>query len=489
VKINRLFVVWSMVLFMPCASYGEGQERIVTDFKPAKISLVPAQVVIDYAQEKEAFSKFLFTFSDTAFLSEHGLKLAKEADFKAIALSYFFDEQTDPVEKARLLAHYGLEGVLVWKTEASGYLLEVKFKQKIDAMLDTLESLGKRYPGFTIKTFLFGHEPDSPFLVSDDDGQLKPVYWDGSSLEFLRNYAWFVKRLKARNKDYVVGTPGFAPDVFFPDDPGVSWVIDLIKHLSFNYLPVDFIAFHGFSSEVNTSFTARMVYLWSLMDKYPIKSPVFREAKLAASEIDLQALPLVSPRYFPELDTAWRAAHNIMALMALVDNGLWLAAEPGGPFPDHPGDTNFLWIKADGTIKPIYYAHKAFNALADTIRLEQAGGNFETFGALAGKAADGSSLVIVLASYDQLAFLSAYPDSACYLQPQSLGLCAYKDYTVTLKNLPWNDHDALIMERYLVDDACNFELAETTELKGNPEISISRHIGLPQVQLIKIRRK
>jgi len=489
VKINRLFVAWVMVLFMPLAGFGAEQERISFDLKPAKISREPARIVIDYARQAGEYSKFLFTLSDTAYLSEHGLKLAKEANFKAIVLSHFFDEHAAPGEKARMLAKYSLEGILLWSSEASGYSLEVKLKREIDAMLDTLESLGKQYQGFTVKTFLFGYEPDLPQQVSNGDGQYKPAWWDGSRLEFLRNYALFVKRLKARDKDYVVGTPGFAPVVAFPDDPEGSWINDFIKYLSYNYLPVDFLAFHGFSSEVNSSFTQRMAYITDVLTRYPVKSPVFGTVKLAGSEIDLQVLPLVPTRYFPELDTAWRAAHNIMALMAMVDNGLWLAAEPGGAFPDHPGDTNSLWIKADGTIKPVYYAHKAFNALADTIRLEQAGSNFETFGALAGKAKDDSAVVILLAGYDQLAFLSAYPDSSCYLQPQSLGLCAYKDYTLTLKNLPWGEHDALILERYLVDDTCNFELAEAVELKGSAEISFSRDIGLPQVQLIKIRRK
>jgi hypothetical protein len=489
VKVNSLFIAWAMVLFMPLYGFGAEQKSSSADLKPAKISRDPALVVIDYAQEAGEYSKFLFTLSDTVFLSEDGLKLAKEADFKAIALSHFFDEHAAPGEKARLLAKYALEGILLWKSEAFGYSLEIKLKQKIDAMLDTLESLGKQYQGFTVKTFLFGYEPDLPQQVSNADTELKPAWWDGSRLEFLRNYALFVKRLKARDKGYVVGTPGFAPAAAFPDDPEGPWINDLIKYLSYNCLPVDFLAFHGFSSEVNSSFTQRMSYITNVLTRYPLKSPVFGTVKLAGSEIDLQVLPLVHTRYFPELDTAWRAAHNIMALMAMVDNGLWLAAGPGGPFPDHPGDTNFLWIKADGTIKPIYYAHKAFNALADTVRLEQAGANFETFGALAGKAADDSAVVIVLASYDQLAFLSAYPDSSCYLQPQSLGLCAYKDYALTLKNLPWGERDALILERYLVDDTCNFELAEAVELKGSAEISIVRDIGLPQVQLIKIRRK
>jgi hypothetical protein len=489
VKIIQFFIVGVMVLFIPMITWGAGQNNASADFKPAKISLVPAQIVIDYTHGEAEYSRFLFTVSDAPFVHEDGYKLAKEANFKAIVLSYFFDEHILPEEKARKLAKYGLEGVLVWKTEASRYLPEVKLKQKIDAMLDTLEPLAKVYPGFTLKTFLFGNEPDLPLQVRNADGQLKPVYWDGSQLEFLRNYALFAKRLKARNKDYIVGTPGFAPDVYVPEKSEGSWIHDFVKHIASYYLPVDFISFHSFSSEVKTSFTGRMEYIKSLMTKYPVKSPVFGEVKLASSEIDLQVIPIVSPRYFPELDTAWRAAHNIMALMAMVENGLWLAAEPGGPFPDDPGDTNFLWIKADGTIKPVYYAHKAFNALADTIRLEQAGSNFETFGALAGRAKDGSSLVIVIAGYDQLAFLSAYPDSSCYPEPQSLGLCAYKDYTVTLKNLPWNNQEALIMERYLVDDTCNFELAETVEFQGSAELTFTRDIGLPQVQLIKIRRK
>jgi hypothetical protein len=212
------------------------------------------------------------------------------------------------------------------------------------------------------------------------------------------------------------------------------------------------------------------------------------------TELDIEALPIPGKEEHPQMHTMWRAAHNVMAMMGLADQGLWMGCEFGGPFIDSDNIANFLWIKSDRTIKPVYYAWKAFNNLADTVRIAQSGSNFETFGVAAGKSNAGDTVTIVIANYDRYAFLSqciarATPVPIPFFPEDEHSIKAFKSYSLTLANLPWGPTDTVTMERYIVDENHRLELEEISELYGHDYIKIDRDIQLPQVQLIKIYRK
>ena len=117
----------------------------------------------------------------------------------------------------------------------------------------------------------------------------------------------------------------------------------------------------------------------------------------------------------------------------MMDKDVWLATEWAGPFQgarkEDAYDIDLMWIKKDGTIKPVFYGHKALNSLAHTIRLSQTGSNFETFGAMAGKSKDGDSVNIVLANYDEYEFDQLYKDPPSPSQ-QSKDLPTYKGYKI-----------------------------------------------------------
>jgi len=238
--------------------------------------------------------------------------------------------------------------------------------------------------------------------------------------------------MKSKNNDYVVVGPGFAPT---PKH---------FQEMFFNYLyghriPIDFISFHSYGGAVKPPFTDMMNYYGHLLQKYPLKSPLFGTPNLANNEYDLfgHAIGDGKYEYFKEMDTTWRAAHNIMGLMALVKDGIWLTSEFCGPFRvvDPSGmDIDLLWVKKDGTIKPVYYAHKAFNALAGTIQIAQQGSNFETFGALGGKSKDAKTIKVVLANYEELGLRHAYPQPG--LASQSRDAKNYRQYKINLGIFP-----------------------------------------------------
>jgi hypothetical protein len=450
------------------------QRPLPSNIKPTAITDVPVEINFDFANSRGEFSKYIFTVNDAPYPMEEGFRLAKEGNFQAISIIHFFNNPGIAEEKARLLSKYGLEGVIFWVPEAGNYLAEDELKRKIDQMLNRLNQLTKKYPNLKIKTFLFGNEPDLP----------QRIFWKGTAEQFSQNYATFARYMKSKNNNFIIGGPGFAGDSLFGGRPN-NWPELFVKYLHEHNIPLDFIAFHSYSSGIRSAFTDKTNYYKNLLQKYPVKSPIFGTPKLANNEYDLLGHPLPGD-YFKQMDTTWRAAHNIMSLMAMVHEGVWLTSEFGGPFR---GDIDFLWVKNNGTIKPVYYAHKAFNALAHTIQIAQQGSNFETFGALGGKSRDGNSVTIVLASYDENGYRHSYRHPAPDPPRQSANTKVYRQYNLNIKNLPWSQKDKIQVERFLVNDNQKLSLVESTVIQGDRELSLIRPTGTPEVQLIKIKKQ
>jgi hypothetical protein len=457
------------------------------DFTPSAESSDPAEITLDYAQEKGAFSPYLFMVTDSPSALEEGFVFAKDANFKVIAMNQFFDPEHASnlaEEKAQLLCKYNLEAMVF--VPAQEFLSKEALEKRLQALMQKIDEVTRACPGLRIKTFFFGNEPDFP----------GGIFWKGSKEQFFQNYTVFADFIKSKNRKFIVGGPGFA---FYSGD----WPEDFVRYVSSHDAPLDFLSFHAYSFEVGKGYVAGIKRLRELLTQFPVTNCLFDKPKIANTEWDIRISSLESGVYSEEMDTAFRAAHNILALSAMADNGLWMSAEFGGPFRfiqefapfSDDSHTDFLWIKENKTVKPVYYAHKAFNALADTVQITQKGSNFETFGVIAGKSKDDDLLSIVISSYDPNAYLATYMNAYKAFpgtEPfpvSSNGLRVYKTYTITIKNLPWNAASDLMLQRYVVDDDRHFELEELTELKGNRELVITRAIATPQVQLIKIQLK
>ena len=344
-------------------------------YPPSPISDTPIPILINYKKEKGEFSKYLFTTDMEG--ETDSCRLAKEANFQAASFIQFNTTQTEvfgtPEEKAKNLDRFKLEGIIYWELEAQEPHTEKEITGKLDAMLKKIDALEQKYPGFKINVFLFGNEPDFP----------GNWHWKGTPEQFCENYTIFVRHLKSKNKDYIVGAPGFAPTQVFPPHIISEWPEKLVKYLHEQDVPLDFLSFHSYGRGLKKSIHERLEYLNQLLDKYPVQSPVFGRPKIANNEFDTLSHPVTETRYSLSTDSAWRPAHNILAILYMMENDVWLASEWSGPFAmarnEHRYDVDLAWIKKDGTIKPVYYGHKLLNNLAGTIRLAQEGSNFQTF--------------------------------------------------------------------------------------------------------------
>jgi hypothetical protein len=457
-------------------------------YAPAAISDTPAVITLDFSKEKGVFSRELFSVMDAPFVDRDAYGLLKEIRATLVAN---MDRDITPV-KAKAIADYGFEALVFFDQRTP--LAQADLERKIQAFLDKIDTLKEKYPGFDVKYLIFANEPDLPPPPGGFTEGIAPAFWSGSMDELFENYAIFANYIKSKKPQVMVGGLGFA------DAGSRVWIQGFLEYVEKNKVPLDFLPYHCYASAVKP-YIEGLNSIEEILNVHPGLNP-----QLAVTELDIRALMVPNDQPYPEMDTAWKAAHNILAMLYLADRGVWMLIDYGGPSRDSDQKANFLWVKSDGSKKPVYYAHQAFNDLVDTIQIAQEGSNFETFGVGAGKSSDNNSLTIVIAGYDQYSLLPYltkpqplhgvsphnYPPEAIHLperERQSREVPVYKSYTLKIKNLPWKEGDALEVKRFAVDDTRALTLMETEELKGASEITLSKDISLPQVQLIKVTKK
>lgn len=456
-------------------------------YRTAAISDSPATITLDFAKEKGVYARQLFSDMDSPFVDLEAYRLLKESNFTLVAN---MDRDINPA-KAKAIADYGFQTLVFYDQRKP--LAKVELERQAQEFLDKIDTLKKMYPGFDVKYFIFANEPDLPPPPGGFPEGLTP-FWDGTMEDLFKNYAIFANYIKLNKPDAMVGGLGFA------NAGSRIWIQRFIEYVDKNKVPLDFLPYHCYSSAIKP-YIEGLNSVKEILKSYPGLNP-----KLAVTELDIRALMVPNDQPYPEMDMAWKAAHNILAMLFLADRGVWMVIDFGGPSCDTENIANFLWIKADGTKKPVYFAHQAFNNLMDTVQIEQEGSNFETFGVAAGKSRDNDSLTVVIAGYDQYSLLPhltqpkppPFVVSENLLPPalqlpehelQSKDAKVYKNYSLNIKNLPWKDADTLVIQRYVVDDTHDLTFVETEEIKGASQIVINKDIGLPQVQLIKVSRK
>jgi hypothetical protein len=476
--LSRLPVLLAFTGLIACSS--APTEQIDAD---GTISLA-----IDLNHEHGKFSPYLFMASMAPDdQSGTGYRLTGEGGFKAISFA-LMRRGGDQTQAAAMLK-YGLTAVVFFNPNE--FVAASDLESRLNSQLDDVEVMKANNPGLVMDTYLFGNEPEDT------------TFWKGTREQFYENFATFARTVKAHNPSYVVGGPGFQGSPFwgkneYPrEQDAKEWVDGFVEYMCDNAVPLDFVSFHSYSTEIQSVFVNPINYLNDRFAGCPNLSPLFGDPYVANTEWDTPVV--MGGGYDTSKDTTWRAAHNILALSAMANDGLWMSMEFGGPFrnldPASEVKCSFTWVKNDQTIKPVYYGHKAFNALADTIRIPVIGANFETFGAVAGKSADGNSVTVVLANYDEPSYLEAYPEPnapAMGNNPpkayQTDGLSTYTRFALKITNLPWAAGTKVEIERSLVDDEHNLEVVEKTTVKTGSTLEIERDTQLPEVQLIKITK-
>ena len=228
------------------------------------------------------------------------------------------------------------------------------------------------------------------------------------------------------------------------------------------------------------------------LKKYPNLSPLYGTPLLACDEWNMMVGDIWSGSYHSQFDTAWVAAHNINALINMIEQGLQLSIRYGGTFNgDADGCHDFPLTNCSGSGKPAYYAFQGFNQLANNTRLSTTGTDHMNFAAIAGKS--GNQITIVLANYDIKTYLDTFESVGStewtnyYTYVSLFGTpLTYGQFNLTLRNLPWTSAQTVVYERYLVDDQNKLALVENKSVSGNSTLVLSAGITAPSVQVIKL---
>ena len=381
--------------------------------------------------------------------------------------------------------------------------------------------------------FRFGNEPDLPF------------YWRGSQEDFFAMYAKWAKIIKEINAKFIVGGPGFQYSCVHEGTVGSiidyskisPWITNFLQYLERKKVPLDFLSSHAYTPHIYLAFTQQTRSVYSELVKHTKISPLFGTPKLGNDEWNILVGQPWSGMYNPIFDQAWTAAHNIGALTNMIHEGLWLSTRHGGicrvksdkqkftppgggiPPPGAPpsfggqlppgipphqqevdkGMEDFLMVTKDGLPKPVYYAFKGINQLANTpIKLKVTGNDGINFAVIAGKSADNNRVTIVLVNYDsaQSQKVLKGPPVAEEEHRHILGKLSLREfdtfegYKLLFKNLPWSSKDKIVMKRYVVNDTDNLrEVENTTITKAGGTIELRNDIPSTSIHVITFEKQ
>jgi hypothetical protein len=351
-----------------------------------------------------------------------------------------------------------------------------------------------------VRLWRFCNEPDNV------------AFWEGTVADWCETYKVWATAIKAVNPQFIVESFSLMK----PLEENQGQISDhlgdfaqtALDYCLANNVPVDCFAFHGYSPVTYKRFyyTAGIIAS-KLTTDYPQLSPLYGVPKIGNDEWNLKMGDQWSGNYGydPIFNTVNRAAHNIMALIEMLDQGLWFSTLMGGlgnapgtltlpngtpePLPD---GHDFPLVYGDGSGKPAFYASKGFNMLLETpILLTAQGGNHVNLAACAGKSSDGNKVIVVLVNYDVEKAINDMEGSEGkkewergYLQEALaaggfIEVPEYGQFSVTINNLNFN---TVAWERFNVDSTHNLVSVGTGILQGS-SIILEGEMEYPSVQV------
>ncbi|MDI6782714.1 MAG: hypothetical protein QME64_01300 [bacterium] len=468
-----------------------------------------AQIQVDCAKVRGELSPYIFgtLAGPGASFNEYAVKLTKEAGFKLVAV--MVREPLPSLKNDVIPAKAGNEQNLAVAelTRALGYIHQIEAEPLIDCSVtrkpenieqfaesvrvfaremkeniektSSLRKQGKN--GLPLRVWRFGNEPD-----------FGTRYWRGTTQEWCETYAAWAQALKSVDPQFIVG--GFSLGAALRDVHNVPsrptqlrtsfgpFAQEALDYCRKNQVPVDWFGFHAYNAVTYEDFYQQAKIVFAELKKYSGLSPLFGSPKMACDEWNIKLGDAWSGKYDSIFDSVNVAAHNIMALNEMVEQGLWLSIRFGGTanapvvenaknMADHAafqiqGDlTNghdFPLVDGNGNRKPVYYAFKGFNMLAKTpFLLATEGGDRLNLAVCAGKDKNNTTVIIVLSNYDveqtldiieQPAFRKTIDREVLAQAKQTLGverIPRYRKFKITVNNLPWPSEG--IWERYAVD--------------------------------------
>ncbi|MBI4730192.1 MAG: hypothetical protein HY775_11970 [Acidobacteria bacterium] len=461
----------------------------VLDGIPAESNV--AAVTVDYSNSLGAFDPRVFGTIAAPYYDPRGFAMTKLAGFQMIGVAMSGRIPRDPDDPSQYdftkLDQQVLTAVATGVEPLVGFPLNEK-PRNLSQYATYVQNVARHLTqgwgnGYYLDVKLFGiaNEPDNP------------AFWKGTQQEFFESFAAGAKALKAVDPDFVIDGPGLMDP---RDRSGTlsSWVTGFLDYAELNDVPVDLFSVHAYSPIAYSKFSENFRLVRSELEKHPTLSPLYGVPGLANNEWNTMVGDLWSGSYHESFDTAWVAAHNVNALINMVEQGLRLSVRYGGAFNGGQGGCHdFPLTDCNGLGKPAYYAFEGFNRLAGTTRLSTSGTDGMNFAAIAGR--DGDRIVIVIANYDTRSYLEKYEPSTSPAWAEFNAHVAqfgepptYASFNLTLQNLPWSPTSAVVYERYLVDDTHNLSLVDAQVLPGAGN-TLSFHVeaAAPSVQVIEVR--
>lgn len=447
-----------------------------------------AELSLDYSQPSEEFSPYIFGTLASPFFDKNGYKLTKEAGFKMIEINMGVEMPTDVNDPSQ----YDFISLDKAVSEAVANSLEPLVWFNIGKKPDDLDkfavfsaNIAKHLTQgwangyqWEVKAFRFGNEPDTK------------AFWTGTRNDFFETYAAWASAMKGVDGNFVLVAPGLVSAKL---EQGInSWFNEFLEYCKKNNVPVDMVSIHAYSPVVRTSFYDDFNEIGKELKKYNI-SPLYGTPKLANDEWNLMVGDPWSGSYHKQFDNAWMAAHNISALISMVENGLALSVRYGGAFNNGKECHDFPLTDCKGLGKPVYYAFKGFNMLSGKKQLSVKGDDNMNMAAIAGKSEN--EIIIVVSNFDIKAYRDKYESkikTSKFLYDHYVSKygepAIYDKFNIEINNLPW-DGQQIGYERYVVDDENKLGLKESQTISGDEKILLSENISAPSVQVIRLYKK
>lgn len=497
------------------------------------------EVIVDFGVTEGEISPYVFGTTLGPDCDEKEKQLLKEAGFKLlmVMLPIQGDEPSpytmdDFKKDLKIILDVGATPLFTLIPSAKPRNEKQYFAQVKSIVTYINNEWVKKYPGREW-LFRFGNEPDLPF------------YWRGSREDFLEMYAQWAKIVKAVNPNFIIGGPGLQFGCVQEGKVGsiidysklAPWMTTFLQYLDKKKIPADFVSFHAYSPHIYMSFNRQIKTVHAELARHAKGSPLFGIPKLGNDEWNIMVGKPWSGMYNPVFDHAWTAAHNVCALINMINEGLWLSvrhggvcrvklqnqrsAPPGGTSPGRPGAPppggqlppgvmppeqgkmdegmeDFLMVTEDGTPKPVYYAFKGVNRLSQTpIKLKTTGNDGVSFAAIAGKSKDNGRVTIVLVNYNSAKsqkMLKGPPvaeDEHRHIL-KKLSVSAFDTfggYKLLLKNHPWSSKDKIVMRRYVVSEKDHLGEAENKTFTSTDKIELQSEIASPSIHIITFERQ
>ncbi|MBI5709713.1 MAG: hypothetical protein HZC42_05310 [Candidatus Eisenbacteria bacterium] len=450
-----------------------------------------ASVTVDCAQELGAFSPRLFGTIAAPYFDPSGYAMTQASGFDLVQVGFQIPVPSNPNDstlydfttldqQVGAVVGIGAEPLVVYGLSRKPADLTAYATYVANIARHLNQGWGSGH-FWNARAFRFGNEPDNP------------AYWQGTQQEFFQSYAAWAAALKAVDASYDLDTPALMSVRGTAGPESLStWAVNFLSYCQTNGVPVDHFSFHAYSPLPYYAFYDNCRRVQAALLRYPTLSPLYGSPRAANDEWNTMVGDVWSGSYHAQFDSAWVAAHNIVGLINMVEQGLQLSIRYGGTFNGSPGGCHdFPLTDCAGQGKPAYHAFRGFSWLAGAIRLATTGTDHMNLAAVAGRRGD--TIVVVVSDFDVTRYLGRFESGSSPAWTEynryvaSSGVPAvYDGLNLTLQNLPWSASQQLVMERYLVDDQHALALVDSAAATGSAALFLSAAMAAPSVHVMRI---